>query len=116
MNSNGRRMGLAAENHKDQSIMPSPVTTTTTRPHEYNAPNPSTGRSVVENLPSEGDHYLAHIARATNDAVRDWNVTAGSLSWPQGFETLFGYDDTLQRTDLTFWQQRVHPADCARLS
>ncbi|MEY2540421.1 MAG: hypothetical protein QOI22_23, partial [Verrucomicrobiota bacterium] len=37
------------------------------------------------------------IARATNDAVRDWDVKTGALVWPQGLECLLGYKpDTIR--------------------
>ncbi|MEJ7703258.1 MAG: PAS domain-containing protein [Geodermatophilaceae bacterium] len=41
---------------------------------------------------SAGPEHLALAARATNDAIRDWNVKAGALSWPQGLDTLLGFE------------------------
>jgi signal transduction histidine kinase/CheY-like chemotaxis protein len=109
-------MGLATEKHNYQSIMPPLVTSATPKPHEHNTPSQSSGRTVVEDRTSEGDSYLAHVARATNDAIRDWNLADGTLAWPQGFASLFGYDEPLHQSDLSFWHQRVHPADRSRLS
>jgi PAS domain S-box-containing protein len=109
-------MGLATEKHNYQSIMPSLVTSPIPKPHEHNTPSQSSGRTVVEDRASESDGYLAHVARATNDAIRDWNLADGTLAWPQGLEGLFGYGEPLQQSDLSFWQQRVHPADRSRLS
>jgi two-component system cell cycle sensor histidine kinase/response regulator CckA len=63
---------------------------------------------------SEGQEYFAVIARATNDAVRDWNVKSGALSWPQGLDTLLGYDISSATGDIGFWQKHVHPQDRAR--
>ncbi|MEP6820800.1 MAG: PAS domain-containing protein [Chthoniobacterales bacterium] len=51
---------------------------------------------------------------ATNDAVRDWDVKAGTLSWPQGLDTLLGYKPGAATADLGFWQRRIHPDDRAR--
>src|ERR1700730_15801083 len=58
------------------------------------------------------DDYFAIVARATNDAVRDWNVKSGALSWPQGFESLFGYNASSQ-SDIICWQKTIHPVDGA---
>ena len=109
-------MGLATEKHNYQSIMSPLVTSATPKPHEHNTPSQSSGRTVVEGRAAEGDGYLAHVARATNDAIRDWNLADGTLAWPQGLESLFGYDEPLHQSDLSFWHQKVHPADRSRLS
>src|SRR3712207_7872460 len=37
-----------------------------------------------ENRTPESTEYFALAARATNDAIRDWDVKSGVLSWPQG--------------------------------
>src|ERR1700730_13948765 len=70
---------------------------------------------IFEGHSPSRDDYFAIVARATNDAVRDWNVKSGALSWPQGFESLFGYSVSSQ-SDISFWQQNVHPADRARVA
>jgi two-component system cell cycle sensor histidine kinase/response regulator CckA len=109
-------MGLATEQHNYQSIMPPLGTSATPRPNEHTAPNQSSNGTVVEDRTSQSDGYLAHVARATNDAIRDWNVADGSLLWPQGLQSLFGYQDPIRQSDLSFWHQRIHPSDCSRLS
>ncbi len=40
--------------------------------------------------PHESPQHFALAARATNDAIRDWDVTTGALEWPQGLESLLG--------------------------
>ena len=66
------------------------------------------------------DNYFAFIARATNDAVRDWNVKTGALSWPQGFTSLLGYNPSSAVQHIKFWQGKIHPRDrdrvCASIS
>ncbi len=108
-------MGLATEQHNYQSVMPALGTKATPKPNEHNAPNQSSNGSVVEDRAAQGGGYLAHVARATNDAIRDWNVAAGSLFWPQGLQSLFGYEDPVHQSDLSFWHQRIHPSDRSRL-
>jgi two-component system cell cycle sensor histidine kinase/response regulator CckA len=109
-------MGLATEQHNYQAITPPLGTSATIRPNEHTAPNQSSSGTVVEDRASQSDGYLAHVARATNDAIRDWNVANGSLFWPCGLQGLFGYEDLIQQSDLSFWHQRIHPSDRSRLS
>jgi PAS domain-containing protein len=69
---------------------------------------------ISESRPLESTEYFAIAARATNDAVRDWNVKTGALSWPQGLKALLGYDNTTASGDIGFWQKQIHPQDRAR--
>src|SRR5205823_2454034 len=75
-----------------------------------------TALTLSESHSSPRDDYFAIVARATNDAVRDWNVKSGALSWPQGFDSLLGYDGSSTECDIGFWQKNVHPGDCARIA
>src|SRR5437763_5952386 len=70
-----------------------------------------------ENDSSPDDDYLALVTRATNDAVRDWNVKSGTLSWPQGLLLLFGYNNSsTQCNDIGFWQKNLYPGDRVRIA
>jgi len=60
--------------------------------------------------------YFAIVSRATNDAIRDWDVKSGALCWPQGLDSLLGYDGSLIECNIGFWQKNVHPGDCARIA
>jgi two-component system, cell cycle sensor histidine kinase and response regulator CckA len=73
-----------------------------------------THHEIPESRPIESAEYFAIAARATNDAVRDWNVKTGALSWPQGLEALLGYDSSTASGDIGFWQKQIHPQDRAR--
>jgi PAS domain S-box-containing protein len=57
------------------------------------------------------------LAKATNDAIWDWDFVTGKvIRMGTGFEKLFGYDlETTTRED-DFWSKRVHPDDRARVS
>ncbi|MFN2477062.1 MAG: nitrogen regulation protein NR(II), partial [Chthoniobacterales bacterium] len=58
--------------------------------------------------------YPALVARATNDAVRDWDVTSGALDWPQGLESLLGFEAAEVSSEIGFWQKQIHPEDRVR--
>src|SRR6266704_331328 len=72
------------------------------------------GRGVLEDHSSQTGDHLQILARATNDAVRDWDVRNGRLAWPQGLDTLLGYCRSSAAEEIAFWNQRVHPEDLAR--
>lgn len=73
-----------------------------------------TRHEISESGPVESAEHFAIVARATNDAVRDWNVRSGALSWPQGLEALLGYDSSTASGEIGFWQKQIHPQDRAR--
>jgi PAS domain S-box-containing protein len=71
-------------------------------------------RELSESSAAESPEHFAIVARATNDAVRDWDVRTDALAWPQGLEALLGYKSAIAANDLGFWQKRLHPQDRAR--
>jgi two-component system cell cycle sensor histidine kinase/response regulator CckA len=70
-------------------------------------------RLPEKNGPPQSAQHFALAARATNDAVRDWDVRSNALSWPQGLETLLGYRASAATQTIGFWQQQIHPDDRA---
>src|SRR5438445_3718131 len=76
--------------------------------------NENHNRALSENNSSQSTEHLQIVARATNDAVRDWDVGSGSLFWPQGLESLLGYCRSSAEEQIGFWQEQVHPEDRAR--
>ncbi len=54
-------------------------------------------------------------ARATNDAVRDWDLGTGKVWWNEGFERLFGYQQKMVEPDERSWTTRIHPDDVERV-
>lgn len=108
-------MGLAIGNQIEKPVAQSLTSDGAQAPHENYGIHHEQNRALPENRSSQSHDYLQIVARATNDAIRDWNVSSGALSWPQGLENLLGYSDPGQHLDLGFWQQRIHPADCVRV-
>ncbi len=55
------------------------------------------------------------LAKATNDAIWDWDMASSHLWWNEGFTSLFGYEreETLQ--SFEFWSDLIHPEDRARI-
>ncbi|MDQ6655222.1 MAG: ATP-binding protein [Verrucomicrobiota bacterium] len=102
-------MPLAIESHAaSQPLPPSPVPGL-----NPNSPHEKSPRSSSHSTP-EGAEYLALAARATNDALRDWDVVNGALSWPQGLARLLGYTQPTAGRDIRFWQENLHEEDRSR--
>lgn len=64
-------------------------------------------------MDSEERYRLLNLA--TKDAVWDWDLGKGTLWWNDGVTLLFGYDKSEVRSDLEWWEERVHPDDSARV-
>lgn len=71
-------------------------------------------RTSSQSSSSPRPEYSALVARATNDAVRDWDVTSGALIWPQGLESLLGFEEAAITPEVSFWQKQIHPEDRVR--
>lgn len=65
--------------------------------------------------PAVAAEYFGILARATNDAVRDWDVKTGTLTWPRGLQDLLGYHLADEAAGISFWLDRIHPDDVTRI-
>jgi two-component system, cell cycle sensor histidine kinase and response regulator CckA len=74
----------------------------------------TTQRHPAKENAQNGDYHQL-VAQATNDAVRDWNLESGTLTWHQGLETLLGYAPGEVENTIAFWGQHLHPSDRARI-
>ena len=75
---------------------------------KQNGPHPETD-------PATGAEYFEIVTRATNDAVRDWNVKTGALLWPRGLKSLLGHSSCAASQKIGFWFDHIHPEDLARI-
>jgi PAS domain S-box-containing protein len=55
------------------------------------------------------------VARATNEAIWDWDIMTEDVLWGEGFKTLFGYDDEIKPVTLHSWSNYIHPDDAQRV-
>lgn len=58
---------------------------------------------------------FALAARATNDAIWDWNISTDALWWNVTFQTLFGYGPDEVEPRLEAWASLIHPDDLERV-
>src|SRR6185503_3511247 len=51
------------------------------------------------------------VARASNDAIWDWDLITDELWWSEGFQNLFGYPKHELEPDIKSWTTRLHEED-----
>ena len=56
------------------------------------------------------------LAKATNDAIWDWDLVTNALWWNEGFETLFGYRREEVDPTVKSWTDYIHPDDLTRVT
>lgn len=61
------------------------------------------------------EERLQLVGRATNDAVRDWDLSTNGIWWNEGFFALFGYRAEEIESGVESWYHRVHPEDKDRV-
>jgi PAS domain S-box-containing protein len=71
-----------------------------------------TERHAAEQALHISESRFRMVARATADAIWDWDLTTDSVWWSEGLHSLFGHPlDTLE-PDSRSWTNRIHPDDC----
>lgn len=71
-------------------------------------------KRAAEALHLSGER-LQLVARATNDAVWDWDLVTNSIWWNAGFKSLFGHVAAEIEPRAETWETRVHPEDLTRV-
>ncbi|SDG39082.1 PAS domain S-box protein [Psychroflexus sediminis] len=55
-------------------------------------------------------------ARATSDAVWEWDLDKEELYWGDGYKRLFGYKIHNNKVSKAFWESKIHPNDLPSFS
>jgi PAS domain S-box-containing protein len=71
-------------------------------------------RETEEALQASETRYRL-VALASREAIWDWDITSGKVTWNEGIETLFGYPRDSVRPDITWWHERIHPDERQRV-
>ena len=56
------------------------------------------------------------VARATNDALFEYDFRTGTVVWNEAVHALFGYPPDQVGSDVTWWRSRIHPDDRERVT
>lgn len=55
------------------------------------------------------------LAKATKDAIYDWNLITNQVTWNEGIRTIFNYTDLQEYNDTKWWNEKIHPDDHSRV-
>lgn len=71
-------------------------------------------RAAQETL-RKSEERFAIVAKATSDAIWDWNLENDTVWWNDGMQKLFGYSAAELEPDSRSWTERIHPDDAERI-
>ncbi|WP_017314294.1 PAS domain-containing protein [Mastigocladopsis repens] len=74
-----------------------------------------TEHKLAEEKLQESEKRFQILARATNDAVWDWDLLTDKLWWNDSVQTLFGYSPEEVKSEATWWYEHIHPNDRERI-
>lgn len=72
-------------------------------------------RKRAETALAAGEERLKLVARATNDAIWDWDLTTQTLGWSEGFQVHFGFRPYEVSPGVESWYSRLHPEEKERV-
>lgn len=72
-------------------------------------------RERVEAERERSEARFQMVARATSDAIWDWDIATGSLWWNEGFTAQYGWDWRRHASTIDQWSALLHPDDEARV-
>jgi PAS domain S-box-containing protein len=75
-----------------------------------------TERKLAESAIKDSNERYDLVAKATNDALWDWNLVTGEvLRTGEGLQSLFGYNPDTAQGDNMFWRNRIHHDEIQRV-
>jgi diguanylate cyclase (GGDEF)-like protein/PAS domain S-box-containing protein len=71
----------------------------------------ATERRNAKEAIRESEERFKNVAKATGDAVWDWDFKTDTIWWNEGMQTLFGYSPGEVESGSESWTNRIHPDD-----
>ncbi|MBW4644396.1 MAG: PAS domain-containing protein [Goleter apudmare HA4340-LM2] len=75
-----------------------------------------TERKLAEEQLRQSEERFQIVARATNDAVWDWDLLTNQVWWNLAVQTLFGYSTEQVNANPYWWLENLHPDDRHRIA
>lgn len=75
-----------------------------------------TQRHALEAAHRETEERYRLAARATNDAIWDWDLTSNEVAWSEALFEVFGYAPDEVSLTADWWSKQLHPDDRDRVS
>ena len=72
-------------------------------------------RRLAEEASRLSQERFEAVARATTDAIWDWNLDTNTVWWSEGIEKLFGYCPGDVSSKVDWWIERLHREDKDRV-
>ena len=72
-------------------------------------------RRAAERQLKRSEERFQMAARATNDAIWDWDLRTNHVWWNEGVEKLFGYSRENVGEHVSWWTERLHAEDRERV-
>lgn len=76
----------------------------------------ATERLLAAEALRKSEERFKFVARATNDAIRDWDLMTGRVWWNEAFYEAFGYRAEEVAPGPESWTGRIHPDDAGRVA
>jgi PAS domain S-box-containing protein len=75
-----------------------------------------TERRAAEAALRETEQRYRLAAKATNDAIWDWNLASNRIDWNEAVAVLFGYPAEEVEPSGDWWIEHIHPGDRDRIN
>ncbi|UZK67757.1 PAS domain-containing hybrid sensor histidine kinase/response regulator [Sphingomonas sp. M1-B02] len=75
-----------------------------------------TERRAAEAALRETEQRYRLAAKATNDAIWDWDLATNRVEWNEAVQVLFGYINDQVEPTAAWWIENIHPEDRERVS
>jgi len=72
-------------------------------------------RKQAEEALRKSNERFDMAVRATNDAIRDWDLVTDELSWNKNFTKVFGHSRETAGSSVKSWYAGIHPDDQGRV-
>ncbi len=72
-------------------------------------------RKQTEDALRQSEERFQLVARATNEAIWDWDLATNRMGWNEGVQNLLGYAPEEVKPDASWWFNNIHPQDRDRV-